>query len=147
MLAMPKSLKLVRALLVILAVLTVLNTLVRVGVVQQYGAAGSMPQFAGVALLAGMGAAFFSVCGGGYFLLGVPEKFHWWLMLLLPVTAAVNIAIAILVLPAEHMVVWNVIDVYLCNGILVIVATWLLLKRAVRVYFGVSRPPSRAKAA
>jgi hypothetical protein len=144
---MPKSLKFVRGLLVVLAVMAAIDTLGRIGIVDEFGAAGSVPQAGGFALLAAAGGVVFLVSGGAYFLLGTPEKMNWWLALLLPVAAAVNFAIAILVIPEEHVQAWTVIDLYLFNGLLPLIVTGLLLKRPVRIYFGISQPPSRAKAA
>ena len=130
-----------------LAIMAGLNTLSRLGIVREFGATAGIPQPAGIALLAIAGAVLFVVCGGSFFLLGVPDKVNWWLAFLLPVLAAVNIATAILVIPEERVTVWTVLDIYLFNGILPLVVTALLLKRPVRIYFGISQGASRAKAA
>jgi hypothetical protein len=59
----------------------------------------------------------------------------------------VNIAAAIVIVPADHVGIGLVLDVYLFNVMLTLALIVLLLKRPVRTYFGISRPPTRAKAA
>ena len=56
-------------------------------------------------------------------------------------------AAAFAIIPADHVSVALVLDAYLFNGLLTVVLVVLLLKRPVRVYFGISRPATRAKAA
>ncbi|HVH65246.1 MAG TPA: hypothetical protein VM674_04355 [Candidatus Acidoferrum sp.] len=130
-----------------MAAVTILNTLARVGIVQEWGAAGGIPVIGAIVLLVAAGGLFVVVCGGSSFMLGMPEKLHWWLAMLVPLAAAANVAAAIVVLPEEHVVAWTVLDIYLFNGILALVATGLLLKRRVRAHFGISRGSSEARAA
>jgi hypothetical protein len=143
----PKSLKLLRALLLVMAVLLALNTLGRLGVVAEYGAAPGISTLVGAALLAIVGFTFLLACVGAFFLLGVPAKLHWWLSFVLPVLTILNIATAFAIIPADHVGVGLVLDAYLFNGLLTVVLVVLLLKRPVRAYFGISRPAARAKAA
>ncbi len=143
----PKSLKYLRALLLIMAVLVALNTLGRLGVVWRYGVSPGISPVVGAALLATVGITFLLACVGAFLLLGVPAKRHWWLMFVLPVLTIANIAAAFAIIPSEHVGVGLVLDTYLCNGLLTVVLVILLLKRPVRAYFGVSRPATRAKAA
>jgi hypothetical protein len=58
-----------------------------------------------------------------------------------------NIAVAFAIIPADHVGIGLVLDAYLCNGLLTLVLVILLLKRSVRSYFGIRRPPAAAKAA
>jgi hypothetical protein len=143
----PKSLKYLRALLLIMAVLLALNTLGRLGVVWRYGVSLGTSPVVGAAVLATVGVIFLLACVGAFLLLGVPAKRHWWLSLLLPLLAIANIASAFAIIPSEHVGVGLVLDAYLCNGLLTVVLVILLLKRPVRAYFGISRPATRAKAA
>ena len=143
----PKSLKYLRALLLIMAVLLALNTLGRLGVVWRYGVAPGTSPVVGAAVLATVGIIFLLACIGAFLLLGVPAKRHWWLSFLLPLLTIANIASAFAIIPSEHVGVALVLDAYLCNGLLTVVLVILLLKRPVRAYFGISRPASRAKAA
>jgi hypothetical protein len=143
----PRSLKLLRALLLVMAILLALNTLGRLGVVAQYGAAPGVSTIVGAALVAIVGCTFLLACVGAFFLLGVPAKLHWWLCFVLPVLTVGNIATAFAIIPADHVSVALVLDAYLFNGLLTVVLVVLLLKRPVRVYFGISRPTTRAKAA
>jgi hypothetical protein len=143
----PKSLKLLRALLLVMAVLLALNTLGRLGVVQQYGVGPGISPIVGVALLAIVGFTFMLACVGAFFLLGVPARRNWWLTLALPVLTVANIATAFAIIPPDHVSVALVLDAYLFNGLLTVVLLVLILKRSVRTYFGVSRPRTRAKAA
>ena len=101
----------------------------------------------GAGLLAIVGFTFLLGCVGAFFLLGVPAKRHWWLTFALPVLTILNIAAAFAIIPADHVSVALVLDAYLFNGLLTVVLVVLLLKRPVRVYFGISRPATRAKAA
>jgi hypothetical protein len=144
---MPRSLKMLRALLLVMADLLALNTLGRLGVVHQYGVAPGISPIAGTAALAIVGFTFLLACVGAFFLLGVPAKLHWWLTLALPLLMLVNIAAAIVIVPADHVGIGLVLDVYLFNVMLTLALIVLLLKRPVRTYFGISRPPTRAKAA
>jgi hypothetical protein len=144
---MPRSLKMLRALLRVMAVLIALNTRGRLGVVHQYGVAPGISPIAGTAVLAIVGFTFLLACVGAFFLLGVPAKLHWWLTLALPLLMLVNIAAAIVIVPADHVGIGLVLDVYLFNVLLTLALIVLLLKRPVRTYFGISRPPTRAKAA
>ena len=143
----PKSLKYLRALLLIMAVLLALNTLGRLGVVWRYGVSPGNSPVVGAAVLATVGIVFLLACVGAFLLLGVPAKRHWWLSFLLPVLTIANIACAFAIIPSEHVGVGLVLDTYLCNGLLTVVLVILLLKRRVRAYFGISRPATRAKAA
>jgi hypothetical protein len=144
---MPRSLKLVRALLPIMAALLTVNTIVRLGVVRQYGLSPGISSTVGSALLAIVGFSFLLACVGAYFALGVPNKRHWWLSMGLPVLAVANIMSAIAVIPEEHVGVALVLDVYLFNGLLPLALVILLLKRPVRTYFGITHPASHATAA
>ncbi|MDQ6884174.1 MAG: hypothetical protein M3077_08070 [Candidatus Dormibacteraeota bacterium] len=131
-----------------MAILLALNTLGRLGVVGQFGVAAGISPGIGIALLAITGLAYLLACLGAFFLLRVPARLHWWLALLLPFFAAANIATAVVVTPPDHIGVGLVLDVYLFNALLTLVVIGLLLKRAVRTYFGVSRSSvGRAKAA
>ena len=143
----PKSLKYLRALLLIMAVLLALNTLGRLGVVWRYGVSPGNSPVVGAAVLATVGIVFLLACVGAFLLLGVPAKRHWWLSFLLPVLTIANIACAFAIIPSEHVGVGLVLDTYLCNGLLTVVLVILLLKRRVRAYFGIGRPATRAKAA
>jgi hypothetical protein len=51
------------------------------------------------------------------------------------------------IVPSDHVGVGLVLDVYLFNVLLTVALIVLLLKRPVRTYFAISRPPTRAKAA
>jgi hypothetical protein len=144
---MPRSVKVVRALLVFIAIFLVLNTLARVANVQQYGATGGIPRQAAIALLAVAGAVVFLGCVGAFILLSTPSRMNWWLVLLFPVLTACNIAIAIGVIPEDHVGVGTVLDVYFFNGLLPITASGVLLKRSARLYFGVTRAAESRKAA
>ena len=143
----PRSLKLLRALLLVMAVMLALNTRGRLGVVRQYGVSPGISPIVGTGVLAVVGFTFLLACVGAFFLLGVPAKRHWWLTLALPFLTVGNIAAAIVIVPEEHVSVWLVLDVYLFNVLLTLVLVVLLLKRPVRAYFGISRPANRAKAA
>jgi len=145
--AIPKSLRYVRALLLVMAALLALNTVGRLGVVLTYGASDGTSLVVGAGLLAIVGCTFLLACVGAYFLLGVPAKRHWWLSLALPLLAIANIAVAFAIIPADHVSVALVLDAYLCNGLLTLVFVILLLKRPVRAYFGITRPAAAAKAA
>jgi hypothetical protein len=145
--AMPRSLKMLRALLLVMAVLLGLNTVGRLGVVHHYGVAPGISPIAGTAVLAIVGFTFLLACVGAFFLLGVPAKLHWWLTLALPLLTLANIAAAIVIVPSDHVGIGLVLDVYLFNVLLTVALIVLLLKRPVRTYFGISRPPTRAKAA
>jgi hypothetical protein len=143
----PRSLKLLRALLLVMAVMLALNTRGRLNVVRQYGVSPGISPIVGTAVLAIAGFTFFLACVGAFFLLGVPSKRHWWLTLALPLLTVVNIAAAIVIIPADNIGVGLVLDVYLFNVLLTLALVVLLLKRPVRAYFGISRPATRAKAA
>jgi hypothetical protein len=143
----PKSLKYLRALLLIMAVLLTINTLSRLGIVQRYGVSPGTSPIVGTALLAIVGFAFVLACVGAFFLLGVPAKLHWWLIFFLPLLTIANIATAFAIIPSDQVGIGLVLDAYLVNGLLTVVLIVLLLKRAVRAYFGISRPKTRAKAA
>jgi hypothetical protein len=143
----PKSLKYLRALLLIMAVLLALNTLGRLGIVLQYGVSDGTSPIVGTALLAIVGFTFLLACVGAFFLLGVPAKLHWRLTFVLPLLAIGNIATAFAIIPSEHVGIGLVLDAYLCNGLLTVVLVILLLKRRVRAFFGIGRPATRAKAA
>ena len=145
---MPKSVKYLRALLLIMAVFLALNTQGRLSIVSRYGVSPGISPVVGTALLAIVGITFVLACLGVYFLLGgVPAKRHWWLIFVLPLLTIGNIAAAIAIIPSEHVGIGLVLDVYLGNGLLTVALIVLLLKRPVRAYFGISRPPTRAKAA
>jgi hypothetical protein len=143
----PKSLRYLRALLLIMAVLLGLNTLGRLGVVWRYGVSPGISPVVGAAVLATVGIIFLLACVGAFLLLGVPAKRHWWLSFLLPLLTIANIASAFAIIPSEHVGVGLVLDAYLCNGLLTVVLVILLLKRSVRGYFGIGRPATRAIAA
>jgi hypothetical protein len=144
---MPKPLRYLRALLLVMAVLLALNTIDRLGVVWQYGVSDGNSAVVGVALIAILGCTFLLACVGAFFALGTPAKRHWLLTLAMPLLAIANIAVAFAIIPAEHVSVALVVDVYLCNGLLTLVLVILLLKRPVRAYFGIARPAATAKAA
>jgi hypothetical protein len=143
----PKSLKYLRALLLVMAVLLALNTLGRLGIVMQYGVSPGTSPILGTALLAMVGFTFLLACVGAFFLLGVPAKRHWWLTFVLPLLAVANIGVAFAIIPSDHVGIGLVLDAYLCNGLLTVVLVILLLKRRVRVYHGIRRPAALAKAA
>src|SRR6266849_5261494 len=145
--AIPKSLRYLRALLLVMAVLLALNTFGRLGVVWQYGASDRNWTVVGAALLAIVGCTFLLACVGAFFALGTPAKRHWWLTLALPLLAIANIAVAFAIIPAEHVSVALVLDAYLANGLLTVVLIILLMKRSVRAYFGIRWPATAAKAA
>jgi hypothetical protein len=130
-----------------MAVLLALNTVDRLGVVWKYGAADGTSPLVGAALVAIVGCTFLLACVGAFFLLGAPAKRNWWLTLALPLLTIANIAVAFAIIPADHVGIGLVLDAYLCNGLLTLVLIILLLKRAVRAYFGITRPASAAKAA
>jgi hypothetical protein len=144
---MPKSLRYLRALLLVMAVLLALNTVSRLGVVSMYGASGGISLLVGAGLVAIVGCTFLLACVGAFFALGTPAKRHWWLTLALPLLAIANIAVAFAIIPAEHVSVALVLDAYLANGLLTVVLVILLMKRSVRAYFGIARPATAAKAA
>jgi hypothetical protein len=143
----PKSLKYLRALLLVMAVLLALNTLGRLGIVRQYGVSPGTSPIVGTALLAVVGFTFLLACVGAFFLLGVPAKRHWWLTFILPLLTIANIATAFAIIPSQQVGIGLVLDAYLCNGLLTLVLVILLLKRPVRVYHGIRRPAAPAKAA
>jgi hypothetical protein len=130
-----------------MAVLLALNTFGRLGVVWQYGVSEGNSAVIGAALLAIVGCTFLLACIGAFFLLGIPAKRSWWLTLALPLLTIANIAVAFVIIPADHVGVALVLDAYLANGLLTLVLVILLLKRPVRTYFGISRPRAAAKAA
>lgn len=144
---MPKSLKFARVLLLFMAVFLVLNTFRRLTIVLEFGATDGMPVLAAIALIAIVGGSFLLACVGAFFLLGVPARRHWWLILCTPLLGLINIAAAVMVIPEAHIGAWTVMDVYLFNGILPTLVAGLQLRRSARVYFGISHPPARAKAA
>ncbi len=144
---MTRSLRYLRALLLIMAVLLAVNTFGRLGVIWKYGASDGNSALVGAALLAIVGCTFLLACVGAFFLLGVPAKRSWWLTLALPLLTIANIAVAFAVIPADHVGVALVLDAYLCNGLLTLVLVILLLKRPVRAYFGITRPAAAARAA
>jgi len=144
---MPRSVRVARALLLIMAIFLALNTLARLGIVAESGITDGMLQLLGMALLAVVGTTFLLACAGGFFLIGIRARINWWVLLCTPLLGFANIAAAIAVIPEEHIGAWTVIDVYLFNGILPLVVTGLLLKRSARVYFGIRRPAAHAKAA
>src|SRR5260370_9734212 len=80
----PRSLKLLRALVLVMAVVLALNTLGRLGVVRQYGVPPGISPIAATAALALAGFTFFPACLGAFFLLGAPSTRHWWRSLALP---------------------------------------------------------------
>ena len=143
----PRSLKLVRALLLVMAVMLAVNTRGRLGVVHHYGVSPGISPVVGTGILAVVGSTFLLACVGAFFLLGVPSKRHWWITLALPLLTVVNIVAAIVIIPADNVGVGLVLDVYLFNALLSLALVVLLLKRPVRAYFGISRPATRAKAA
>ena len=144
---LPRSLKIARALLLVMAIFLALNTFGRLGIVQQFGITDGMPQIVGVALVAMVGASFLLACVGAFFLAGVRARLNWWVLLCTPILGFVNIAVAIAVIPEQHIGVWTVMDVYLFNGLLPLIVFGLLLKRSARAYFGITRPAVQAKAA
>ena len=143
----PRSLKWAKALLIMTAIFLALNTVGRLGVVGQFGVAPGLSDFVGIAMLLIVGATYLLACVGAFFLLGAPSRLHWWLVVFMPLLAIANIAVAVVVLPAQQIGAGTVLDVYLFNGILPLVVSGLLLKRQVRVLFGISRPARPAKAA
>jgi hypothetical protein len=130
-----------------MAVLLALNTLSRLGIVWKYGPSSGTSPVVGAGLLAAAGCTFLLACIGAFFLLGLPAKLHWWLTFALPVLAIANIAVAFAVIPEEHVGIGLVLDAYLVNGLLTVALIILLLKRSVRMYFGITRPTAAAKAA
>jgi hypothetical protein len=106
----PKSLKYLRVLLIIMAVLLALNTLGRLGVVWRYGVSPGISPVVGAALLATVGITFLLACVGAFLLLGVPAKRYWWLSFLLPLLTIANIASAFAIIPSEHVGVGLVLD-------------------------------------
>jgi len=144
---MPRSLRYLRALLLVMAVLLALNTVGRLGIVLTYGASDGTPLVVGAGLVAIVGCTFLLACVGAFFLLGVPARRSWWLTLALPLLTIGNIAVAFATIPADHVGVGLVLDAYLCNGLLTLVMVILLLKRPVRAFFGITRPRPAAKAA
>ena len=143
----PRSLKLVRALLLVMAVMLALNTRGRLGVVHHYGVSPGISPVVGTGILAVVGCTFLLACVGAFFLLGVPSKRHWWITLALPLLSIINIVAAIVIIPAGNVGVGLVLDVYLFNVLLSLALVVLLLKRPVRAYFGIGPPATRAKAA
>ena len=144
---MPRSLRYLRALLLVMAVLLALNTVGRLGIVLTYGASDGTSLVVGAGLVAIVGCTFLLACVGAFFLLGVPARRSWWLTLALPLLTIANIAVAFALIPADHVGIGLVLDAYLCNGLLTLVMVILLLKRPVRGYFGITRPRPAAKAA
>src|SRR5438445_5581648 len=144
---MPRSLRYLRALLLVMAVLLALNTVGRLGIVLTYGASDGTSLVVGAGLVAVVGCTFLLACVGAFFLLGVPSKRHWWITLALPLLTVVNVVAAIVIIPADNVGVGLVLDVYLFNALLSLALVVLLLKRPVRAYFGISPPATRAKAA
>src|SRR5260370_4326741 len=114
----PRSLKLLRALVLVMAVVLALNTLGRLGVVRQYGVAPGISPIVGTAVLAIVGFTFFLACVGSFFLLGTPSKRHWWLSLALPFLTVANVAAAISIIPADNIGFVLLPDVYLSNVLL-----------------------------
>jgi len=144
---MPRSLRYLRALLLVMAVLLALNTVGRLGIVLTYGPSDGTSLVVGAGLVAIVGCTFLLACVGAFFLLGVPARRSWWLTLALPLLTIGNIAVAFATIPADHVGVGLVLDAYLCNGLMTLVMVILLLKRPVRAYFGITRPRPAAKAA
>src|SRR4030081_3873104 len=99
----PRSLKLVRALLLVMAAMLALNTRGRLGVVHQFGVSPGISPVVGRGVLAVVGLTFVLACVGAFFLLGVPSKRHWWLTLTIPLLTIVNIAAAIVIIPADNV--------------------------------------------
>src|SRR5256885_9616533 len=143
----PRSLKWVRALLLVMAVMLTLNTRGRLGVVHQYGVSPGISPVVGTGILAVVGCTFLLACVGAFFLLGVPSKRHWWITLALPLLTVVNVVAAIVIIPSDNVGVRVGLDVYLFNALLSPALVVLLLKRPVRAYFCISWPATRAKAA
>jgi hypothetical protein len=113
---MPRSLRYLRALLLVMAVLLALNTVGRLGIVLTYGASDGTSLVVGAGLVAIVGCTFLLACVGAFFLLGVPARRSWWLTLALPLLTIGNIAVAFATIPADHVGVGLVLDAYLCNG-------------------------------
>jgi hypothetical protein len=137
--AMPKPVRKLRALVIIMAVWLGVTTETRIGIIDRFGANPGISLGFGKALLATVGFSFALGCLALFFLLPRPARLTWWLTLLVPVFAAANFAVAIAVLPEANIGVATVLDVYLLNGLLPIAVVVLLLRRAVRAYFGISR--------
>src|SRR2546430_8384599 len=66
----PRSLKLVRALLLVMAVMLAVNTRGRLGVVHHYGVSPGISPVVGTGILADVGSTFLLACVGAFFLLG-----------------------------------------------------------------------------
>lgn len=144
---MPKSVKYLRALVIVIAVFLGTATQTRLAVIGQFGPNPGIPSTVGnaVVAIAGYGFALFLV--GLFFLLGRPARRHWWLTWCLPLLALVNFVAALVVVPEEHYTAATVLDIFVVNGLLPLLLIGLLLKRSVRAYFGISRPAARANAA
>src|SRR3981189_2473461 len=99
---MPRSLRYLRALLLVMAVLLALNTVGRLGIVLTYGASDGTSLVGGAGLGAIVGCSFLLACVGPFFLLGVPARRSWWLTFALPLLTIGNIAVAFALLPAHH---------------------------------------------
>lgn len=121
-----------------MTVMLAINTLDRIGLVTEYGAAPGVPRDIGSVMLAASGFLFMAACLGTFFLLATRDKLFWWVALALPVCAAANVWTAIAIVPDEHVGLPLVLDVYFFNGVLTVVLLGLLLTRSVRRYFGIS---------
>lgn len=135
---MPRSVKSLRALVLIVGVLVALGTENRIKVVHDFGPTPSLSWELAKAILAVIGVAFALTCLGIYFALARPDRKGWWLTFLVPVFAAINVATAVAIIPEEHIGVAVVLDVYLVNALLPLLVVGLLLRKPVRAFFGIS---------
>src|SRR5947208_13606903 len=96
---LPRSVRVARALLLIMAIFLALNTLARLCIVAESGITDGMLQLLGVALLAVVGTTFLLACAGGFFLIRLRARLNWWLLLCTPLLGFVSIAPAMEVIP------------------------------------------------
>src|SRR5438445_8902622 len=89
---MPRSVRVARALLLIMAIFLALNTLARVRIVAESGITDGMLQLLGMALLAIVGTTFLLACAGGFLLIGIRSRINRWVLLCTPILGFANIA-------------------------------------------------------
>jgi uncharacterized membrane-anchored protein len=142
----PRTVKTLRALVLIEGVLVAIAAVAGIKVIHDFGPTPSFSWELAKAIVAVIGVGLALTCLGIYFALARPDRKGWWLTFLVPVLGAINLAAAVAVIPEDHVAAALVLNV-LVNALLPLVVVGLLLIRAVRVYFGISRPFEQTKVA